>query len=80
MARSPLLCSFFVVLTALFAQEHAMAQTIHYVDNLSRCEGRAPCYATIMEAVDAAVASIPSRSSLASTRRPSSFLRETAST
>jgi hypothetical protein len=50
----------FLVLTVAFpgtllAQEPLPEGTAHYVDNLRECEGLVPCYATIMDAVIAAV-------------------------
>jgi hypothetical protein len=52
----------FLALTAVFpgvvlSNEQAAAQTVHYVDNLGDCEGLAPCYPAIMDAVTAAVPS-----------------------
>jgi hypothetical protein len=51
----------FLALTTLFpvllSNQQAVAQTVHYVDNLGDCEGLAPCYPAIMDAVTAAVPS-----------------------
>ena len=45
----------FSVLTCLFLNtSQAVAQTNRYVDNLGNCAASTPCYATIMDAVDAA--------------------------
>lgn len=46
----------FLFLTVLLGYGHAAAQVIHSVDNIGTCSGRLPCSATIMEAVNAAVA------------------------
>src|SRR5437879_4285662 len=43
-----------VFLGALLGSQPAVAQTVRYVDNLRTCDGLAPCYSTIMDAVNAA--------------------------
>ena len=43
-----------VVLGALIWQQPAVAQTVHYVDNLRTCADLIPCYATITDALNAA--------------------------
>jgi len=39
---------------ALLRPQEAVAQTIHYVDNVRTCDGLSPCYSAIMDAVNAA--------------------------
>lgn len=40
-----------VVVSVLHGPPPVLAQTIHYVDNVRSCDGLAPCYGTIMDAV-----------------------------
>jgi len=42
-----------VFLGALLASQPAVAQTVHYVDNIGTCDGLTPCSSTIMDAVNA---------------------------
>jgi hypothetical protein len=53
MKRSALRKAILILLGALLWPRHAAAQTVRYVDNLTTCATLAPCYPTIMEAVDA---------------------------
>ena len=56
MKRSTLLLAGLVVFWGLLlGQQQAIAQTVHYVDNVETCAGLAPCYTTITDAVTAAV-------------------------
>src|SRR5439155_20334353 len=48
----------FVVLGALLWSPEAGAQSVHYVDNVETCDGLAPCYTTIIDAVNAAAPSV----------------------
>ena len=50
-----ILGSMLAALCAASGPSEAGVGTTHYVDNLTDCGGLAPCYRTIMEAVDAAV-------------------------
>ncbi len=54
MNRSVLPAVVLVFLGALLWQQRAVAQTVHYVDNIRTCDGLTPCYTTIMDAVNAA--------------------------
>src|SRR6266571_3667150 len=54
MNRSVLAAVVLVFLGVLLWQQHAVAQTVHYVDNIRTCDGLIPCYATITDAVNAA--------------------------
>ena len=56
MNRSVLPAVVLVFLGALLWQQRAVAQTVHYVDNIRTCEGLTPCYTAIMDAVNAAAA------------------------
>jgi len=53
MKRSVLRNAILILLGTLLWSRHAAAQTVRYVDNLTTCATLAPCYSTIMEAVDA---------------------------
>lgn len=46
-----------VFLGALPGTQDAVAQTVHYVDNIRTCDGLLPCYTAIMDAVNAAAPS-----------------------
>ena len=57
MDRPVLPAALLVLLGILLWQQQAAAwqqQTVHYVDNIAACQGRAPCYSTIMDAVNVA--------------------------
>ena len=54
MNRSVLPAVVLVFLGALLWQQRAVAQTVHYVDNIRTCDGLTPCYPAIMDAVAAA--------------------------
>ena len=54
MRRRVLRAVLFGFVGAVLWQQGAVAQTVHYVDNIRTCDGLTPCYSAIMDAVNAA--------------------------